>query len=211
MRLAKRDGSGWTIEIVDDNTSPRYKTMALDNSGNPGIAYSGNNDGDGTLSTLTYAHWNGASWVIEDITDGSAGDGVFVSLVYDSSGNPFIVDRNGGVRFWYKVDDFSEKGYHWEMVRIDQGTHPDVALDPDTDQPVVSYAYYGQQPLTIARPADAIFSNWVIETVDHVDNGWKTSLKVKSDGTPGTPGTPVVGYQDSDLDALKVAEKVTSP
>jgi hypothetical protein len=77
-----------------------YSSIALDDSGNPHIAYLKEDTG-----VLKYVAWNGSSWDIQTVDwDGDVGE--FTSLALDSSGNPHISyydNTNRDLKYaWYK-------------------------------------------------------------------------------------------------------------
>ena len=96
LKFARRTATGWVIQTVAA-AGARYSSLAYDGSGNPGIAFSDDVNGDNQLDTLKLARWNGTSWTVQVVETGVNGYGVHSSLVFDSDGNPAITHVSGGV------------------------------------------------------------------------------------------------------------------
>jgi len=99
LKFAKKTATGWTLQNVAF-AGARYNSLAYDAVGNPSIAFSDDIDGDNSLDTLKFAHWNGSTWEVQTVESGVVGYGVFASLAYDNTGKPAIVHGNSGeIRF----------------------------------------------------------------------------------------------------------------
>jgi hypothetical protein len=85
LKYAKRDNTGWAIEVVDSEGSVGYETsIAVDTNDRPCIAYR-----DTTNDDLKYAEWTGSEWSIE-VVDSNGDAGAQPGLVLDSNDIPHI-------------------------------------------------------------------------------------------------------------------------
>lgn len=141
----------WTTELVDAAggycVSQAYDPI----DGRPSVAYIAG-------SILRFAHWNGTSWTIEDV---SGGDATGTSLAYSSNGEPAISWRSKST---LKVA--RKSGSRWTIESVDRsvGDFTAIAYDP-AGSPAVAYTLTGRksQPVRFARRGS---TGWVIETVD---------------------------------------------
>ena len=202
LKLACNEGDGWDKQFVQQVAAAKYKSLAFDVFGNPVIAYSDDLDGDNRIDALRYAHWNGSSWDIETIDEGTVGIGVFASLVINPvNGEPMVADRvNGKIRFFYR------NGGSWLMVDVNGGSDYDSDTNmaiSSTGTPYISYSAYDPPGLKVAHPVSAgSYDDWEIQTADNVKVMWRTSIAIKSSGLP------VVSYGDTTIDILKWAERL---
>jgi hypothetical protein len=108
LRYAGDDGSGWTIETVDEEPGTgKYSSLALDADGRGHIAYlfeTGANSG-----TIRYAVQDDTGgWLIEDIGDitelvpGFTGARRITSIALDEAGVPHVAFSDEG-SIWYAV------------------------------------------------------------------------------------------------------------
>jgi len=89
LKYAKYDGSAWATEIVDDMSFYYFSSsLAIDNNGQPNIAYYG---GD---QTLRFAQWDGSQWTKETI-DSNVMQALSCSLGIDSNGTKYIAYYDG--------------------------------------------------------------------------------------------------------------------
>ncbi len=141
----------WTTELVDA-AGGYYVSQAYDPiDGRPSIAYPAGRN-------LRFAHWNGTSWTIEDV---SGGDVTGTSLAYSSNGEPAISWRSSST---LKVA--RKSGSRWTIESVDKtvGELTAIAYDP-AGNPAVAYTVTSRktQPVRFARRGS---TGWVIETVD---------------------------------------------
>ncbi len=206
LRFARSDGSSWTTELVDAGAGARYNSFAYGPDGNPSIAYS-DDDGDGSLDTLKFAHFNDITqeWDIEIVETGTVGFGVFVSLAYDPvTGYPAIAHRGGGaLRARFARWD----GAAWELSSYDNCQYCGVGASLIFDaagSPSISYTNYDQ--VKVAHFNEAT-QEWEIEIVDPDGFFGYTSLAFDPDGIPS------LSYRDSagGANLLKFARKLPEP
>ncbi len=188
----------WLLETVATQAGGDKTTINIDSLGNPWILYST------TLNPyqLILAHWNGASWIFQHVTEGS---GFCLSFVLDSMDRPHVV---------YDIDPGLSKDMHyafwngaaWVYETIDSqgdlGSTCSIALDT-LDRPHVSYEDYTWNAFAQKRDLkygwrDA--SGWHNETVDSVGYvGLANSIAVDSSNRPH------ISYTDFDNYTLKYA------
>ena len=181
----------WAIEHVDalknfDGMTDR--SLALDSSGNPHIAY-----GD---DHLYYAWYDGSTWHKETV-DPAWGVGSNASLKLDGSGNPHISyydDTNKDLKY------ASYDGSTWSIQTVDSGGdvggYTSLALD-GSGNPHISYWDTTNRDLKYVSWTG---SSWDIQTVDSEgDVGEHTSLAL--DGS----GNPRISYYDGTNEHLKYA------
>jgi hypothetical protein len=105
--LARRSGSDWSIEIVDDReNSGWYPSFAFDPWGRPAISY------NSPIANLTFVRWNGSTWD-RDVVDHLGRVGAFSSLAFDADGLPAIsyhADCSGSLRLARYQPDCDEPG-----------------------------------------------------------------------------------------------------
>lgn len=162
LRLARRNGTAWTIQLVDEEANWGSKSLAFDLSGKPAIAYQYN---DGTADMLKFAHWNGTDWDIE-IVDPDESTGLWADLAYDpTTGFPAIANQRlnpSGVRFvrW--------DGNEWQAETVEESTSAcgrGISLVYDGGTAIVSYLKYGnsvrlaRRVVGVWHPPEIIRSN----------------------------------------------------
>jgi len=98
--------NNWQTSIIDGNRSNSaglWNSLKLDSSGNPSIIY-----GVYDTGILRYAHWNGVSWIIEQVVNTgpvTATQVVSGKLQFDKSGHPMVVyldPTDNYLKFAYK-------------------------------------------------------------------------------------------------------------
>lgn len=87
LGFARRVDGAWSKEVVDPGAAARYVGLAYDGSGYPAIAYSDDHNDDGWLSALRLARFNGATWTIETIEEGTTGFGVLAAIAFSPGSN----------------------------------------------------------------------------------------------------------------------------
>jgi subtilisin family serine protease len=189
LKLATYNGVSWDIEVVDSGAAARYNSLAYDSNGYAAIAYSDDADGDNSLDTLKYAHYNGASWDIEVVETGVVGYGVFASLAFDPiTENPSLAHRASGIRYLY------HDGVDWKLEIVDSAQYASgTSLVFDSlGNAYLGYVDYGGSPDEVLFATRNGVDNWGIEQVaSGLGMTWRTSLKLDSGGNPA------MSYKDS--------------
>lgn len=94
LKYAYHDGAGWQVETVPSATGGHYASLALDAGDHPHVAYvyQGVN-----YAGVRYAHHDGTTWEITEVTDGD-----HTALVLDADGYPHIgYERTNRQRYAY--------------------------------------------------------------------------------------------------------------
>jgi len=158
LKYAEWDGIRWSTQTIDGigvtAEIGKYSTIALNNDGNPRIAYTSQND------LLKYAKWTGISWSTETINDCN---GYFPSLAIESAtgiSHIAYVDADN-----LSLQYVKWTGISWETETIYSGyvytACCALALDKNGN-PHVSY-YPSQWTLGYASKEGG---TWNIKTVD---------------------------------------------
>jgi subtilisin family serine protease len=192
LKFARRNGSTWVTQVVEapwgmkSGSMPPYNSLAYGPDGNPTIAYSRDNDGDGIHDTLKMAHWNGSSWDIQIIEAGVRGYGYYASLAYDP------VDHNPSV-----VHGLGNRFVHWNGGAWQASCfHPDADAGEDcrlvydaSGTPFIGHRYYGSE-MDEMLVTHWNGTAWETETADRVlIVSGRPSIAID----PGT-NTPSVAY-----------------
>jgi hypothetical protein len=128
LRLLTREATQWTSVQASPDIYARWKSLALDANGRPAIAYSDDPDGDGWLSALKLARFDGSQWTRETVESGPQGTGVLPALAFHPVTNhPAILHRpSSGLRLmrW--------DGSAWALVlSVPEGPYGDLAYTSD--------------------------------------------------------------------------------
>lgn len=201
LKLARREGQQWIVEIVDPDAGARYSSLAFAPNGYPFIAYSDDLDGDNTLDALKLAHWSGTAWVIETIESGGVGYGVFASLAFDpTTGFPSVVHRGGNPSV---VHFLRWDGATWIREIFDEATQYTFGCDLVYSIDGTAYVAYGADGnMTIAKRNPAM-GVWSIESVDTAESyPFLITILLDKDGIPmiaygGAESTLRVAKRDS--------------
>lgn len=191
LKYAQMSGGAWQTEVVD-YAGARYSSLAYDNQGHPGIAYSDDIDGDGWLETLKFAYWDGSSWDVDIVETGTVGFGVFVSLAFDPTREKFAIAHcaAGDVRF------VRQDTSGWETAQIvDSGTECSMTFD-STGVPWIGYS----DGLRI-EVAHYDGSGWQSELVEAAPSQYRVAIAVDA-------CTVALAYESYDM--LRFAEKEAS-
>jgi hypothetical protein len=162
----------WTVETVDDSrffTSMSSRSLALDDNGNPHIAYG--------EDRLYYAYFDGSSWNYET-PDPSSNVGYYASIALDSSGKVHISyydATNKDLRY------ASNTSGSWMTDTLDNigdvGAYASIAID-SSDKVHISYYDRTNGDLRYVTNASG---SWVTETLDSDDDvGSYTSIAIDS-------------------------------
>jgi len=199
LKYANFDGSTWYTQTVDPRLGMgKFNEMALDQNGNPHIAYS-----DVDKFNLQYTFWNGDSWVFatpDTSTLSSGWVGVGTSIAVDKNGAPYIAYFDVNHR---KLKRVSRVGDQWKREEVDtlvgaadRIERTSIKLDSKGD-PHIAYFDGG---LGVLKYASKTESGWEIETIDDSGNsGMFPSLDLTKDDVP------YIAYYDSNDGMLKVA------
>ena len=126
--------SSWTKTTVD-NTGGKYTSIATDSNNNPHIAY---RDSGGDVGYATKS--SGASWTYGTVQ--SAGDIAFTSIAVDADDHVHIAYYDANNKDMYHLTNTSGS---WARTFLEDigtntgGTALDIAIDPTTDEPGISY------------------------------------------------------------------------
>ncbi|MBN1190588.1 MAG: PD40 domain-containing protein [Dehalococcoidales bacterium] len=183
------DGSDWQTEVVDDEfVNSEHPVLALDNSGQPHIAYTCHQD-------LQYTHRDVSGWHRQTLDTGISSN---PDISLDGSGNLYITCSDQNFDLKYHHLDI----HGWHMGFVDQsadyvGLFNSLALD-SSGYPHVSY--YDSEPQGDLKYARWDGVSWYIETVDSAgDVGQFTSLALDSSSEPH------ISYYDATNRDLKYA------
>ena len=196
LSVATKTGDMWTRVSVDSGGVGRYTSLALDNKGNPRIAYQ-----DLLNMKLKYAERDSVPWTNETV-DNSGNVGTYSSLALDSAGNPSISYYDAGHGFLkYAV----KSGGPWSTTIIDNtgnaGYYTSLALD-EAGEPRISYYDGIGRDLKFASKTGAIWKKEIVDSAGIV--GKYTSLSLDASGNPH------ISYYDETNGHLKYASKLGS-
>jgi hypothetical protein len=185
LKLATRmgnHGSSWTTEVVDSRAAARFNALAFDGAGNPAIAYSHDQNGDGTYDRLKVARWTGSSWNIQTIESG-VDRGWFCSIAIDPLiGEPAVAHAAAGEIHFWRYD-----GSAWilEIPDDDPNSSTMTALAYGPDGTCwLSFLSFSGVGMKVAR-RDPVDGTWTVEVVDPAHNvGALSALRVDSSNLP---------------------------
>ena len=126
--------SSWTKTTVD-NTGGKYTSIATDSNNNPHIAY---RDSGGDVGYATKS--SGGSWSYGTVQ--SAGDIAYTSIAVDADDHIHIAYYDANNKDMYHLTNTSGS---WARTFLEDigtdtgGTALDIAIDPTTDEPGISY------------------------------------------------------------------------
>ena len=190
LYLAKNDGTGWAIEVVDGASQVgRFAAIALEPMP-PYTAHIGYYDA--ANGDLKHAYWTTEGWLTETLdSDPDVGQYVSLALAATPPYTPHVSYNdatNGDLRHAW----LTPGGWMTETVDADGwvGRYTSLALAATAPfTPYVSYHDSTNDALKIARRTAA---GWAIETVDSTawwSDGW-SSLAL----APTAPFTPHISY-----------------
>lgn len=202
LKYAYYNGANWVIQKVDTTGKVGlYTSLALDASNNPHIGYY-----DATKEAVKYASWTGSAWEIKTVDKNIASsayiaDGMGISLVLDSGGNPRIayfegLNKDLKVALW--------SGVAWVIKTVDggggddMGRYPSMAID-SANHLHLSYYNASNKVLRYAKGSPD-GSSWDKAAADQTaEVGKFTSLALD------TSGNPSIAYFDDNGDIIKYA------
>ena len=184
-----------------------YLDMALDNSGNPWLAYQDRDTtalaiAKGSGDPVTFAHQNvdGEGEVQGGLLIGHFDGGYYATIAIDSGNVPHLAhwDKEGG-RLRYATDS----GEGWDLATVDTGSVGQFAsIGVRQGDPIIAYYDYGAGVLKVAHRSNGI---WTTEVVDEGDASTTSRCGRYADLFVGDNGTVHIAYQDESLGVLKVA------
>lgn len=199
-----------SIEVVDDvDDVGQYNSLALDNTGNPFIAYY-----DATNAALMTADCNNPSCSSASLfTVDSPNVGTDISVVVDSSGFPIIsyFDLINQVLKLARCAVTSCVSFDNEINIVSPlspaGQYTSLALDPVTEYPLISFFDFTQFSLRLAQCNDDACDETVNgpENIQIVDDDPINFVGFFSSMQLDASGFPVISYYDSTDGALKLA------
>ncbi len=148
-----------------------------------------------TGSGLVYAERGSAGWTNSTI----AGGGALCSLAFDANGAPHISYLAGpSYDGNYDVSVADRSGSGWTVSVIQHGfyTPTSIAINPVTDEPMVSYSQVTGEGLKLATRSGGA---WTTQVVDPTFYGQANSLAVDDSGRP------MIAYPDYTAGILRVA------
>ncbi|HEC80312.1 MAG TPA: T9SS type A sorting domain-containing protein [Firmicutes bacterium] len=171
LRYAYFDGSEWHKEVVDDEYERQgYRTsIALDSSDYPHITYEKDDDYSNN-EYLSYAHWNGDEWILENID--YVDDRIYSSIVIDSQDIPHVAYfnyDNYDLMYAYREDG------EWHKEVVDDECYGDVSIALDSNEyPCIAYCSMDENWFLTIRYAHWNGSSWDIDIT--VDTGGNCDL-----------------------------------
>ena len=137
----KASGSSWSSswsKATVDNTGGKYTSIAIDSNDKPHIVY---RDGGSYGGDIAYAEKTSGSWSVDSPLQ-SAGDAVLTSIAIDSDDHIHIAyyDSNNEDMDYLTNTSGSWSNSFLEDIGPDTGGMDlDIAIDPTTDQPGISF------------------------------------------------------------------------
>lgn len=206
VRYAYKDASGWHIQNVVNslyNGGDAYGTNLVLFNDQPYITFY-----DYTLDRFIYAHWDGASWIIEHINDETSaqehgvddydkGEDKWSSIAVDSNGVPHVSYYSLLGKTLYYATRTGPNNWQYSIVdSVDlESANPvglwnSIALDP-SGNPGISYGVYNTGILKYAHWNG---TSWNVEQV--VDTGDVPLTQVIASKLKYTSsGIPIIAFQ----------------
>jgi glucose/arabinose dehydrogenase len=193
--IAHRDGSGWVLDLVDDDGITGWFPSMVLHQDAPHLSY-----GHVTESRIRYARPLGTGWDMEIADPGPVGAATYTSLAFSPGGEPAISYRDD-----IRADlRFTERNAgDWTVTVVDSagdvGHHTSLAFD-SAGEPWIAYLDRGAADLLLAHRASGA---WTIERVDTTGRvGSHASLRFDPQGHA------MIAYLDATNGALKLARRV---
>lgn len=208
LKLARRNGSTWTKEVVDATANVARMSLGFDFAGTPAIAYARDASSAITGSdTLKFARKSGSSWSTEVVESGISNYGSSVSLAFDPAtdhpaishgGSTFNQSSQPAIRFvqW--------NGSSWvgeTVVTTQSGQsagRASLAFDADGNPILASEFLTSGQPVqTQIRFARRVGGVWEFEDI----HTWAGALGAGAGDIPlvVNQGIPAVSFRAEDV------------
>ncbi len=153
----------WQTQLVGSAGQNITSTsIAIDENGNPQVAYIDASSGD----LLKYTFFNGSAWQTETIHD-VTNTGYWINILIDSNGITHAVWRYSGAHKSVMYGYRDSAGWHIETVHTNSWPkHPRLALDSN-NHPHISYWTDGSDDLTHAWHNGAAWQIEVVKSTSH--------------------------------------------
>jgi hypothetical protein len=202
LRLASRNGSEWSSQVVDGTTGSvgLYPSLTIDTTTTyPSISYY---DADPRNRDLRYRWWNGSSWLPstdDSVVDDTGTVGLYTSLALDPTTHFPRISYYDSTNRDLKYASWNGSG--WDVVTVDStgdvGKYSSLALDSTTGWPRIAYYDATNKKLKFASWDG---SSWQITNPDDGTNrGEYCSLAVDA------AGNPHISYFEASTTALRYA------
>ena len=166
--------SSWSKTTID-NTGGKFTSIAIDSNDKPHIAY---RDSGGDLG---YAEKTGSSWTFNTVQ--SAGDIAFTSIAIDSDDHIHIAYYDTIDKDNFHLTDTAGSWARTNLENIGSNTGGmalDIAIDPTTDEPGISYF---DKDATALKYTYYTGSSWISSTIENTaDYGRFNSIAYDSIG-----------------------------
>jgi len=193
LYYAWRDGEVWQVQTADDAPAVGSSaSLALDDSGQPAIAYY-----DSVNQDLKFARRDGAVWTAETVDTGGDGGtvGFDTRLAMDAAGTFHIVysdSVNGSLKYAYGGPG------GWQVETVDKADFQELLLSlavSSTGVPHICYIDHAQDALIHGERSS---SGWILETVI-ADDGTSCSLALDADDHPHIAYNSYIGQGESGI------------
>ena len=171
-------GSSWSKSTVD-NTGGKHTDIAVDSNDKPFIAY---RDSGGNLAI---ANKSGSNWAFDSF------DFLFVTEDIEDTSIEFDADDKMHLAVYDKTDEdlyyvTNHNGY-WSYANLEDigaggNMAVDIAIDPSTDLPGISYFDADSADLKFTKKTSQTLNQWATVTVDSSNVGRDNSLAFDGHG-----------------------------
>jgi hypothetical protein len=178
---AKWNGTAWPRELLETNPeeSPQaWISMAVDRMGRPHIVYQW---GPLNSTTLRYAHWNGTSWIFENVDSGLV-LGIGCRIALDSQDYPRVAYMDMSSTPAIKYARRNDSTWIIETVFSDLNVIPGGFAVDTMDRPHVSFYNSSSGDLMYAIRNDTAWSVQVVDSTGRV--GWESALILDAGNRP---------------------------
>ena len=191
LKYVRETGSSWSQPSVVALNTGANSSLVLDRDNQPLIAYVDAGD-----RLVRLARLGPEGWTHEDVASVSKIDDLYLSLIIDPAGNPWVLYNNSGTgEFWSAHWD----GKQWETARVDDaedvGYYNSVALN-SSNEPCVSYY---DRKFGFLKYAYWNGTVWIPDYIDRSgDVGIHSSIVIDQNSNT------YISYLDDDNDDLKL-------